>query len=77
MAKETAGAKEVVVGAEGVPQPIIDAERKAHPLRRFRLAVYALASSAAAAQVGKTSFGLLHEFYDLRTCQAMISHATH
>ena len=42
---------ESVVGAEGVPQAIIEAERKSKPLRRWRLGTYALASSAAAAQV--------------------------
>ena len=46
-----AGEQESVVGAEGVPQAIIEAERKSKPLRRWRLVTYALASSAAAAQV--------------------------
>lgn len=45
---------ENVVGAEGVPQAIIEAERKSKPLRRWRLVTYALASSAAAAQVRNT-----------------------
>lgn len=45
------GEQESVVGAEGVPQAIIEAERKSKPLRRWRLVTYALASSAAAAQV--------------------------
>ena len=42
---------ETVVGAEGVPQFIIEAERKAVPLRRPRLAAYAISSSVAAAQL--------------------------
>jgi nitrite reductase/ring-hydroxylating ferredoxin subunit len=42
---------ETVVGAEGVPQAIIEAERRSVPLRRFRLATYALSSSVAAAQL--------------------------
>jgi len=42
---------ELVVGAEGVPQAVIEAERRSKPLRRWRLVTYALASSAAAAQV--------------------------
>ena len=46
---------ESVVGAEGVPQAIIEAERKSKPLRRWRLGTYALASSAAAAQVREPS----------------------
>ena len=41
---------ERVVGAENVPQAIIEAERNARPLRRPRLVVYALSASAAAAQ---------------------------
>jgi len=46
-----ASTDETVVGAEGVPQFIIEAERKAVPLRRPRLATYAIASSVAAAQL--------------------------
>lgn len=46
---------ENVVGAEGVPKAIIEAERKSKPLRRWRLVIYALASSAAAAQVRNTT----------------------
>ena len=42
---------ETVVGAEGVPQFIIEAERKSVPLRRPRLATYAISSSVAAAQL--------------------------
>ena len=42
---------ETVVGAEGVPQFIIEAERKAVPLLRPRLAAYAISSSVAAAQL--------------------------
>lgn len=42
---------ERVVGAEFVPQAIIEAERKSSPLRRPRLVVYALSASAAAAQL--------------------------
>eukprot|EP00854_Cymbomonas_tetramitiformis_P012352 gene12352-14589_t len=42
--------QETVIGVEGVPQKIIEAERAANPLRRWRLAVYAFASSLAAAQ---------------------------
>eukprot|EP00242_Pyramimonas_sp_CCMP2087_P017777 CAMPEP_0198213030 /NCGR_PEP_ID=MMETSP1445-20131203/28635_1 /TAXON_ID=36898 /ORGANISM="Pyramimonas sp., Strain CCMP2087" /LENGTH=164 /DNA_ID=CAMNT_0043887619 /DNA_START=291 /DNA_END=785 /DNA_ORIENTATION=+ len=45
------GKEETVVGVTGVPQFIIDAERKANPLRRWRLGVYALAASAAGAQI--------------------------
>jgi hypothetical protein len=40
-----------VQGVEGVPQAIIEAERKSKPLRRYRLASYALASCVAAAQM--------------------------
>eukprot|EP00238_Polyblepharides_amylifera_P015116 CAMPEP_0196586128 /NCGR_PEP_ID=MMETSP1081-20130531/53253_1 /TAXON_ID=36882 /ORGANISM="Pyramimonas amylifera, Strain CCMP720" /LENGTH=123 /DNA_ID=CAMNT_0041907903 /DNA_START=363 /DNA_END=731 /DNA_ORIENTATION=- len=43
-------ADEKVFGVEGAPQFIIDAERLAHPIRPVRLAVYCLASCAAAAQ---------------------------
>ena len=42
--------KERVVGAEDAPQVVVDAERRSAPLRRWRLATYALAASAAAAQ---------------------------
>ena len=42
---------ESVQGVEGVPQAIIEAERKSKPLRRYRLASYALASCVAAAQM--------------------------
>jgi nitrite reductase/ring-hydroxylating ferredoxin subunit len=45
------GKGENVVGAEGVPPAIIEAERKSKPLRRYRLGSYALASSVAAAQM--------------------------
>ena len=45
------GKGENVVGAEGVPLAIIEAERKSKPLRRYRLGSYALASSVAAAQM--------------------------
>eukprot|EP00976_Prorocentrum_cordatum_P072650 1180796-Prorocentrum_minimum.AAC.4 len=46
---------ESVVGVpEGLPQGVIDAERKANPLRRWRLAVYALAASVAGAQAMDT-----------------------
>ena len=47
----SSSADETVVGAEGVPQFIIEAERKAVPLRRPRLAAYAISSSVAAAQL--------------------------
>ena len=48
-----AGAKasENVVGAEGVPEAIILAERKSKPLRKWRLGSYVAASMAAAAQM--------------------------
>jgi len=49
-ATESGTRLERVVGAEFVPQAIIDAERKSSPLRRPRLVVYALSASAAAAQ---------------------------
>ena len=49
LADDAAG--ENVVGVGGVPQAIVEAERKSKPLRRYRLGAYALASSAAAAQV--------------------------
>jgi nitrite reductase/ring-hydroxylating ferredoxin subunit len=42
---------ENVVGAEGVPEAIILAERKSKPLRRYRLGSYVAASMAAAAQM--------------------------
>ena len=47
----SSSADETVVGAEGVPKFIIEAERKAVPLRRPRLAAYAISSSVAAAQL--------------------------
>ena len=49
-ASESGTRLERVVGAEFVPQAIIEAERKSSPLRRPRLVVYALSASAAAAQ---------------------------
>ena len=49
---------ETVVGVSGVPQGVIDAERKANPLRRWRLAVYALAASVAGAQAVDTCLKL-------------------
>lgn len=49
-ATESGTRLERVVGAEFVPQAIIDAERKSSPMRRPRLVVYALSASAAAAQ---------------------------
>ena len=42
---------ENVVGAEGVPEAIILAERKSKPLRKWRLGSYVAASMAAAAQM--------------------------
>lgn len=50
-ATESGTRLERVVGAEFVPQAIIEAERKSAPLRRPRLVVYALSASAAAAQL--------------------------
>lgn len=49
-ARESGTRLERVVGAENVPQAIIEAERNSRPLRRPRLVVYALSASAAAAQ---------------------------
>lgn len=48
---DTSAVNERVVGVAGVPQAIIDAERAANPIRKFRLAVYCLAACAATAQV--------------------------
>lgn len=42
---------ENVVGAEGIPQFIIEAERRSKPLRRYRLGSYVAASMVAAAQM--------------------------
>ncbi|MDA9098855.1 Rieske (2Fe-2S) protein [bacterium] len=42
---------ENVVGAEGVPEAIILAERKSKPLRKYRLGSYVAASMVAAAQM--------------------------
>lgn len=42
---------ENVVGAEGIPQPIIEAERRSKPLRKYRLGSYVAASMVAAAQM--------------------------
>ena len=49
--RPSSSSDETVVGAEGVPQFIIEAERKSVPLRRPRLATYAISSSVAAAQL--------------------------
>jgi hypothetical protein len=51
LADAVGGGTESVMGAEGIPQPIIEAERRSKPLRRYRLGSYVAASMAAAAQM--------------------------
>lgn len=68
-AEESGTRLERVIGAEFVPQAIIEAERKASPLRRPRLVVYALSASAAAAQV--VSIGLAPESFESPVASAL------
>lgn len=68
-AEESGTRLERVIGAEFVPQAIIDAERKASPLRRPRLVVYALSASAAAAQA--VSIGLAPESFESPVASAL------
>lgn len=68
-AEESGTRLERVIGAEFVPQAIIEAERKASPLRRPRLVVYALSASAAAAQA--VSIGLAPESFESPVASAL------
>jgi hypothetical protein len=68
-ATESGTRLERVIGAEFVPQAIIEAERKASPLRRPRLVVYALSASAAAAQA--VSIALAPESFESPVASAL------